>query len=116
MRYCIALLILLTLGVYAFGEPDLAVSAQQARRERAKMTKEFREQVLIKGHRQCVYCGSNLHLEVDHIFPISKGGKTEINNLQVLCRACNRAKGAKIVHSSNATSSSNQLTNQVEIP
>lgn len=30
--------------------------------------------------------------EIDHIRPLSKGGLTEENNLQLLCRACNRKK------------------------
>lgn len=34
-------------------------------------------------------------LECDHIRPIAKGGKTEMNNLQTLCKDCNRRKGIK---------------------
>ena len=34
-------------------------------------------------------------MEFDHIIPLSKGGKTELKNLQLLCRKCNRNKGAK---------------------
>jgi 5-methylcytosine-specific restriction endonuclease McrA len=34
-------------------------------------------------------------LEVDHIKPISKGGKTVLNNLQTLCMDCNRGKSNK---------------------
>ena len=33
--------------------------------------------------------------EIDHIIPESKGGKTTLDNLQLLCRHCNRSKGAK---------------------
>lgn len=33
------------------------------------------------------------NLEVDHIFPLSKGGQTEPANLQLLCGHCNRVKG-----------------------
>ena len=35
-------------------------------------------------------------MEFDHIIPLSKGGKTELKNLQILCRKCNRSKGNKI--------------------
>ena len=35
-------------------------------------------------------------LEVDHIIPISKGGKSTYDNLQTLCHRCNVRKGAKI--------------------
>ena len=35
-------------------------------------------------------------MEFDHIVPFSKGGKTEVDNLQLLCHKCNRKKGDKI--------------------
>ncbi|MCC6294516.1 MAG: HNH endonuclease [Bryobacterales bacterium] len=33
-----------------------------------------------------------VQLEVDHILPWSKGGKSTIDNLQTLCSACNEGK------------------------
>ncbi|MBO5777220.1 MAG: HNH endonuclease [Clostridia bacterium] len=42
-------------------------------------------------------CGKVFHqnvLEIDHIKPIAKGGKTTIDNLQTLCHDCNVKKGA----------------------
>ena len=44
----------------------------------------------------CKYCGKHFELEeteADHIIPWSEGGKTELNNCQILCKACNRRKG-----------------------
>jgi hypothetical protein len=43
----------------------------------------------------CVKCGNHFEydeMEGDHIKPWSKGGKTELSNLQLLCRDCNRRK------------------------
>ncbi len=37
--------------------------------------------------------------EADHVLPHSKGGKTETENAQVLCRYHNRQKGAKVIDS-----------------
>jgi 5-methylcytosine-specific restriction endonuclease McrA len=45
---------------------------------------------------QCRHCGCVARadeLEVDHIVPVSLGGADEPENLQTLCRPCNRRKG-----------------------
>lgn len=41
-------------------------------------------------------CGSTEKLCIDHIFPVSRGGFTVLNNLQVLCEKCNLRKNNKI--------------------
>lgn len=45
---------------------------------------------------KCVKCGSAEQLEYDHIIPISRGGSNTERNVQLLCEACNRGKGANI--------------------
>ena len=45
---------------------------------------------------QCVQCQSKSFLEYDHIIPIAKGGATSYENLQILCRSCNRHKSDHI--------------------
>ncbi|EBR5151916.1 HNH endonuclease [Salmonella enterica] len=45
------------------------------------------------GYR-CRVCGTNEDLTIDHIQPVSKGGTSEDENLQTLCRSCNSRKGA----------------------
>jgi 5-methylcytosine-specific restriction endonuclease McrA len=63
------------------------------------MTADLREAVKQRDNYTCQKCGNsvlkepNLLLEVDHIIPVAKGGKTEPDNLQTLCWRCNRAKG-----------------------
>lgn len=47
----------------------------------------------------CAYCSKNfmtLKMEVDHIFPISRGGPHSADNITMACRNCNRSKNNKI--------------------
>ena len=48
------------------------------------------------GYR-CVCCGTTRRLGLDHIRPVSKGGQTVIENLQLMCRDCNLRKGNQII-------------------
>lgn len=66
--------------------------------ERAKVSNELRQEIFERDGYTCVNCGSTEKesLEIDHIKPISKGGKTEPGNLQTLCRNCNARKGNNI--------------------
>ncbi|WP_194411295.1 HNH endonuclease [Microbacterium cremeum] len=44
----------------------------------------------------CAHCGQECRpceLEVDHIVPFSWTGDDSFENLQTLCRSCNRRKG-----------------------
>ena len=44
-----------------------------------------------RGQGQVVFQG----MELDHVTPESAGGATASHNLQLLCRPCNRRKGAR---------------------
>jgi len=49
------------------------------------------------GNYHCACCGvadkSRIYFQVDHIVPMNKGGKSVVENLQILCRQCNGTKG-----------------------
>lgn len=44
----------------------------------------------------CCECGTQQEIQFDHIIPISFGGSSEAENLQLLCGPCNRRKGASV--------------------
>lgn len=63
--------------------------------ERKSLTKKTRFEVFKRDSFTCQYCGKkspDVVLEVDHITPVSKGGKNEIMNLVTACFDCNRGK------------------------
>lgn len=94
---------------YDISEVESAIEARQARidritnlraqieHERSIMNEKLRYQVLRRDGFRCVICGASaadgVQLHVDHIKPVSKGGKTEMSNLRTLCERCNLGKG-----------------------
>ncbi len=51
-----------------------------------------------KQNHKCALCGKEFDLEFmegDHITPWRDGGRTVVENCQMLCRECNRRKGSK---------------------
>ena len=75
-------------------------SEQSIEYQRTLMTNSKRYDILKRDNFMCKICGrtadDGAKLEVDHIMPVSKGGKTKDSNLQTLCRECNQGKKAKI--------------------
>ncbi len=63
-------------------------------------TRHIPDHVKVEAWRRdggvCVNCGASDYLEFDHIIPFSKGGANTVNNVQLLCRRCNLAKGAEL--------------------
>lgn len=48
-------------------------------------------------NNSCFFCGSYESIEIDHVIPISRGGRHSIGNLMTLCRSCNRRKSNKTI-------------------
>lgn len=50
----------------------------------------------IKSNNYCWYCGKEMEpskLTKDHVFPRIKGGKDCLDNIIMVCKACNSSKG-----------------------
>jgi 5-methylcytosine-specific restriction endonuclease McrA len=67
---------------------------------RAPIPSGLRQQIYRRDMETCRYCGRRgrgVRLELDHVFPVSRGGGDQIGNLVTSCRECNRAKGAMVL-------------------
>lgn len=80
---------------------DLGRSRERVRNQQRKrkgyLLKSIEWEAILElhGHR-CPSClRTDIVLEVDHILPVSKGGRTIRENIQPLCRSCNAKKSAK---------------------
>lgn len=68
--------------------------------ERAKVSNKMRFSIYERDGYRCRMCHRRYdpeYLEIDHIYPIAKGGKSTYDNLQTLCRRCNKEKGDKVL-------------------
>lgn len=52
---------------------------------------------IFERDKVCVYCGSNIKLELDHIVPLKLGGNSLFNNFVIACKKCNTSKSGRDV-------------------
>jgi len=66
-------------------------------RSRTAISDDMKLLVWQRDQGRCAKCGSNVELQFDHIIPVSLGGASTPENLQILCGTCNRAKSNSII-------------------
>lgn len=72
---------------------DESIWQSICRVERGKVSNKMRFAIYERDGYRCRKCGRHTEdLEIDHIFPIAKGGKSNFENLQTLCHRCNALK------------------------
>lgn len=78
---------------------EATLSEYHAKNQRSLMTRELRKEIMERDDYTCQKCGKHMPdevgLHIDHIVPVSKGGKSVPSNLQVLCDKCNASKGSR---------------------
>lgn len=66
----------------------------------SNLSENLRQQVINRAGNRCEYCLSHQDyvmgkLQIDHVFPVSKGGKNSEDNLCLACELCNQYKWTK---------------------
>lgn len=59
-----------------------------------------RKAVFLRDLYTCQYCSESFpvkELTLDHVMPVSRGGRTEWENIVTACKKCNHSKGSKLI-------------------
>jgi len=79
-----------------YGIPPKRIYKSSIQPKRINTYLKLRFKILNRDNFTCQYCGrtpsDGIKLEVDHILPVSKGGKANPDNLITTCFDCNRGK------------------------
>lgn len=88
---------------------------------------EKNRQIILHTQKICALCGQEVDFSfkyphplspaIDHIIPVSKGGHpSDLANLQLTHRACNRAKSDKLFIEQAKKESKSEEDTKIEIP
>lgn len=89
-------------AIYQRTHPDICnASRHRYRTRKSKAGGEYTPQQwqeLCEYYGQiCLCCRKKRKLTADHVIPVSRGGTSDIANIQPLCKPCNSKKGNKII-------------------
>jgi 5-methylcytosine-specific restriction protein A len=64
-------------------------------KRKRRVSPRFRRIVIEQAGGQCEYCGRRLtekEVEIDHVIPVTRGGRSNLGNLAAACGDCNWSK------------------------
>jgi HNH endonuclease len=95
--YSVALEIIGEYETYRWHRERVTQHIKNQRKILDRKRKFFREALELRDGKKCANpkCRSTKRLRIDHKHPVSLGGRTEIENLQLLCFLCNSKKSNK---------------------
>ncbi len=73
-------------------EPEKHARAEKAKARELRNSRWWQQKI---ANGKCHYCGKALSAKIatmDHVIPISRGGKSTKNNIVAACKDCNTAK------------------------
>lgn len=85
--------------------------------KRKAISVKVRFEVFKRDRFTCQYCGKkspDVVLHVDHIDPVSNGGKNEVANLVTSCQCCNLGKGKRLLSDDKAISMQRDKLAEIE--
>jgi hypothetical protein len=69
-----------------------------AARSNRSIPQDVKIAVAVRDEGLCRHCGTSAGpMQYDHVIPFSMGGDNSVENIQLLCRRCNRAKSNRYV-------------------
>jgi hypothetical protein len=75
--------------------PPTSAVKKQASGERRHISVKINKEVWQRAESKCTNCKSEYALEIDHDTPLSLGGNSDLENLNLLCRNCNQRAAIK---------------------
>lgn len=88
---------------YLKRNPDVAKRAKNKRRARKAaagvfvVTSKDWQHLLARQRGECFYCGLSRALSMDHVIPLSRGGRHSIGNIVAACLPCNSSKRTRYI-------------------